>query len=132
MLLLRLTLLVFVVLVAALAVWRPMVGVAASPASARAQKFIDAHVAKLRPLEIKAGLAWWDANVSGKDEDFKRKEDGYAWVNLGEGDVDWSAVRQAFADIGYSGSVITELDGGNESYLRDVSQRIDRLLLGRG
>ena len=64
-------------------------------------------------------------------KDFKRKEDGYAWVNLGEGDVDWSAVRQAFADIGYSGSVITELDGGDESYLRDVSHRIDRLLLGR-
>jgi Sugar phosphate isomerases/epimerases len=64
-------------------------------------------------------------------KDFKRKEDGYAWVNLGDGDVDWSSVRQAFADIGYSGSVISELDGGNESYLRDVSQRIDRLLLGR-
>src|SRR5216683_2064135 len=64
-------------------------------------------------------------------KDFKRKENGYAWVNLGEGDVDWSAVRQAFADIGYSGSVITELDGGDESYLRDVSHRIDRLLLGR-
>lgn len=63
-------------------------------------------------------------------KDFKRKEDGYAWVNLGDGDVDWSAVRQAFADIGYSGSAITELDGGDESYLRDVSGRIDRLLLG--
>src|SRR5437868_13437599 len=22
-------------------------------------------------------------------KDFKRKEDGYAWVNLGDGDVDW-------------------------------------------
>src|SRR5580765_4271998 len=65
-------------------------------------------------------------------KDFKRKEDGYAWVNLGDGDVDWSAVRQAFADIGYSGSAITELDGGDLLYLRDVSQRIDRLLLGRG
>src|SRR5205809_4913958 len=65
-------------------------------------------------------------------KDFKRKEDGYAWVNLGDGDVDWTAVRQAFADIGYSGSVITELDGGDETYLRDVSRRIDRLLLGRG
>jgi len=64
-------------------------------------------------------------------KDFKRKEDGYAWVNLGDGDVDWSAVRQAFADIGYSGSAITELDGGDEPYLRDVSGRIDRLLLGR-
>jgi L-ribulose-5-phosphate 3-epimerase len=65
-------------------------------------------------------------------KDFKRKEDGYAWVNLGEGDVDWSAVRQAFADVGYSGSAITELDGGDETYLRDVSQRVDRLLLAGG
>jgi L-ribulose-5-phosphate 3-epimerase len=64
-------------------------------------------------------------------KDFKRKEDGYAWVNVGDGDVDWGAVRQAFADVGYSGSVITELEGGDESYLRDVSGRIDRLLLGR-
>ena len=61
-------------------------------------------------------------------KDFKRKEDGYAWMNLGDGDVDWGAVRQAFADVGYSGSVIAELEGGNESYLRDVSGRIDRLL----
>ena len=61
-------------------------------------------------------------------KDFKRKEDGYAWVNLGDGDVDWGAVRQAFADVGYSGSFITELEGGDESYLRDVSGRIDRLL----
>ena len=62
-------------------------------------------------------------------KDFKRKEDGYAWVNLGEGDVDWPAVRQAFADIGYAGSVIAELEQGDEAYLRDVSRRIDRLLL---
>ena len=61
-------------------------------------------------------------------KDFKRKEDGYAWVNLGDGDVDWGAVRQAFTDVGYSGSVIAELEGGDETYLRDVSGRIDRLL----
>ena len=63
-------------------------------------------------------------------KDFKRKDGGYAWVNLGEGDVDWAAVRQAFAEIGYSGSVIAELAGGDEAYLRDVSRRIDRLLIG--
>jgi L-ribulose-5-phosphate 3-epimerase len=62
-------------------------------------------------------------------KDFKRKEGGYAWVNLGDGDVDWAAVRRAFAEIGYSGSVIAELDAGNEAYLRDVSKRIDRLLI---
>lgn len=62
-------------------------------------------------------------------KDFKRREDGYAWVNLGDGDIDWTAVRQAFADIGYTGSVIAELEHGNEAYLGDVSRRIDRLLL---
>jgi L-ribulose-5-phosphate 3-epimerase len=64
-------------------------------------------------------------------KDFKRKKDGYEWVNLGDGDVDWEAVRQAFRETGYSGSAICELDGGDETYLRDVSRRVDRLVLGR-
>ena len=64
-------------------------------------------------------------------KDFKRKESGYAWVNLGDGDVDWRAVRQAFADIGFSGSATVELEPGDEAYLRDVSNRVDRLLLAR-
>jgi hexulose-6-phosphate isomerase len=64
-------------------------------------------------------------------KDFKRSKDGYAWVNLGEGDIDWAAVRQAFADVGYHGSAIAELPPGDERYLSDVSRRIDRLLLGR-
>jgi hexulose-6-phosphate isomerase len=64
-------------------------------------------------------------------KDFKRTENGYAWVNLGEGDIDWPAVRQAFSDVGYQGSAIAELQAGDESYLRDVNKRIDRLLLGR-
>jgi L-ribulose-5-phosphate 3-epimerase len=64
-------------------------------------------------------------------KDFKRSENGYAWVNLGEGDIDWPAVRQAFTDVGYRGSAIAELQTGDEAYLRDVSKRIDRLLLGK-
>src|SRR4029077_12023759 len=63
-------------------------------------------------------------------KDFKRKDDSYAWVNLGDGDVDWPAVRHAFADAGFTGSAIAELEHGDEAYLRDVSRRIDRLLLG--
>jgi hexulose-6-phosphate isomerase len=64
-------------------------------------------------------------------KDFKRKQDGYEWVNLGDGDVDWEAVREAFREIGYAGSAIAELKGGDEAYLRDVSRRVDRLVLGR-
>ena len=62
-------------------------------------------------------------------KDFKRGDDSYAWVNLGDGDVEWSAVRAAFSDVGYSGSVIAELHSGEAAYLADVSRRIDRLLL---
>ena len=64
-------------------------------------------------------------------KDFKRKESGYEWVNLGDGDVDWPAVRAAFAEIGYAGSAIVELEKGDEAYLRDVSRRVDKLVLGR-
>jgi hexulose-6-phosphate isomerase len=64
-------------------------------------------------------------------KDFKRKESGYEWVNLGDGDVDWEAVREALAELGYAGSAITELKGGDAAYLRDVSRRVDRLVLGR-
>jgi L-ribulose-5-phosphate 3-epimerase len=64
-------------------------------------------------------------------KDFKRKEDGHAWVNLGDGDADWPEVREALSEIGYAGSAIVELKGGDEAYLRDVSQRMDRLVLGR-
>jgi hypothetical protein len=41
------------------------------------------------------------------------------------------AVRQAFTEIGYTGSAVTELEKGDEPYLRDVSNRVDRLVLGR-
>ena len=63
-------------------------------------------------------------------KDFKRLEDGYKWVNLGDGDIDWPEVRKALAEIGYSGAATTELEGGDEAYLRDVSKRVDRLALG--
>jgi hexulose-6-phosphate isomerase len=62
-------------------------------------------------------------------KDFKRERSGYQWVNLGEGDVDWPEVRQALEDIGYHGSVTVELSGGDAAYLKDVSERVDRLLI---
>ena len=41
----------------------------------RARQFVAAHEAKIRPLEKASALAWWNANVTGKDEDFKAKEE---------------------------------------------------------
>ena len=37
--------------------------------------FIQEHERTIRPLERAAALAWWNANVSGRDQDFKAKED---------------------------------------------------------
>jgi len=62
-------------------------------------------------------------------KDFKRGKNSYSWANLGDGDIDWRAVRAAFLDVGYSGSVIAELEAGDEAYLKDVSRRIDKLLI---
>ncbi len=52
-----------------------MTGEIARADDSAAKAFIDEHVRRIRPLEVAAGRAWWDANVSGKDEDFKKKED---------------------------------------------------------
>jgi hexulose-6-phosphate isomerase len=62
-------------------------------------------------------------------KDFKRERDGYKWVNLGDGDIDWAEVRKALTEIGYAGVVTAELDEGDLAYLSDVSKRIDRLVL---
>lgn len=61
--------------VAVVLLWRPLAAPAGADVTARARRFLDAHTRKLQPLEKQANLAWWDANVSGKDEDFKRKEE---------------------------------------------------------
>jgi peptidyl-dipeptidase A len=44
-------------------------------AGALAQTFIEEHERTVRPLEREAALSWWNANVSGRDLDFKAKED---------------------------------------------------------
>lgn len=39
-----------------------------------ASEIISEHEKLIQPLEIQNGLAWWQANVTGKDEDFEAKE----------------------------------------------------------
>jgi L-ribulose-5-phosphate 3-epimerase len=58
-------------------------------------------------------------------KDFKRS--GYKWTNLLDGDVNWPQVRRALDEIGYDGFLTTELGGGDEAYLTDLSGRINRI-----
>src|SRR5205823_2597570 len=49
---------------------------AADPGTTKkAKAVLDAFTAKVRPLEIAVNRAWWDANMTGKKEAFKQKED---------------------------------------------------------
>ena len=52
------------------------------------------------------------------------------FVNLREGSINWPEVRKAFAEIGYTGFMTTELGGGDETYLRDVAKRVDMIFRG--
>jgi L-ribulose-5-phosphate 3-epimerase len=66
-----------------------------------------------------------------KDFQLDRPNGRFSWKNLGEGDVDWPAVRRAFDEIGYDGWMTTEITGGDAAYLRDVVARFDRFLAGQ-
>lgn len=71
------------------------------------------------------------AKVHLKDFQLDRRAGQFHWKNLGEGDIDWVAVRQALADVGYDGWVTTEIAGGDRAYLEDVVARVDRFLAGQ-
>ena len=43
----------------------------------KARAWVDAFTAKVRPLDIAVNRAWWDANITGKDEDFGRGDSAY-------------------------------------------------------
>lgn len=47
----------------------------AADANDEAAAIIKDHVSKMRPLEIQGGIAWWNANTTGNDDDFKKKEE---------------------------------------------------------
>jgi hexulose-6-phosphate isomerase len=71
------------------------------------------------------------SRVHIKDFKLDRANGTFEWTNIGEGDVDWPAVREALGEIGYDGWVTTEIRGGDAAYLKDVVARFDRFLAGQ-
>ena len=66
-----------------------------------------------------------------KDFQLDRPNGRFSWQNLGEGDIDWTAVRRALTEVKYAGYVTTEVAGGDASYLKDLARRVDRFLAGQ-
>jgi L-ribulose-5-phosphate 3-epimerase len=48
--------------------------------------------------------------------------------SLGDGEIDWAAVRNALAEVGYGGWITAEVGLGNLEAMKDVVQRMHRLL----
>jgi peptidyl-dipeptidase A len=75
----------------------------AADANDEAAAFIKEHVARLRPLEVQANVAWWNANTTGKDEDFKKKEEAQNKIDAAlseKGPFDRIKALKAAADRG--------------------------------
>ena len=50
-------------------------GRAEGPADARARQFVERHeLANVRPLGNRGNRLWWTANITGKEEDFQKKQ----------------------------------------------------------
>ena len=58
-----------------------------------ARAFVARHLERARPLEKASALAWWQANITGKPEDFQAKEQAENAINRILSDP------QAFAEL---------------------------------
>ena len=47
---------------------------------------------------------------------------------LGEGEIDWPAVRSALVDVGYDGWITAEVGLGDLAEMKDVVRRMDKIL----
>lgn len=48
-------------------------------------------------------------------------------VNLLDGTMDWKAIMAALAEVGFDGWGTSEMSAGDEAYLKDHSQRMDKI-----
>jgi peptidyl-dipeptidase A len=84
---------------AAVAGLLPEVALADTP-DADAKAFVEDHVRRIRPLEVASGKAWWDANITGKDEDFKKKEEAQNKIDAALADKPTFAKLKAIKEKG--------------------------------
>lgn len=60
--------------------------------------------------------------------DFKGYSNTKQWVPIGEGDENWPEIVLALGEIGYDGWATAEVSGGGEKELKDVAERMNRVL----
>lgn len=60
--------------------------------------------------------------------DFKGYSHKNSWCKIGEGDEDWTEILKALGEIGYDGWATSEVAGGGEKELADITARMKKVL----
>src|SRR5207249_2859592 len=93
-----------------------------------AKTFLDQFIEKLRPLDIDVQRAWWDANISGKDEDFKRKEEAQNKIDALLSNKETFARIKELKDSGKIDDAVTRR-AIDVVYLMHLEKQVDPALL---
>ncbi len=105
------------------------VAVRVAVATLGAREFIARHESEIRPLEIAVARAWWNANVSGKDEDFKAKEEAQNKLDAALANKDRFAELRAIKEGKVSDQLLArQID---VLYLMYLEKQVDPELLKR-
>jgi peptidyl-dipeptidase A len=94
---------------------------------ALAKQLIERHETLIRPMEIEVGRSWWTANITGKDEDYKKKQDAETRLNIALSDPKPFAQLKAVKEGGVQDALLRrEIQ---VLYLQYLDKQVDPELL---
>ena len=99
----------------------------------RAAAFVAAHEKAIRPLEIAAAQAWWTANITGSDADYKAKEEAQNAIDKALSDRDVFAELKALKAAKDKGELADKILAREIDvlYLQYLEKQVDPKLLGQ-
>jgi len=120
-----------VTLAALLLIFITTLGQAAMPydadADADAKAFIADHEARIKQLEKLVGLTWWNANISGKDDDFKKKEEAQNKLDAALGESEpFAKLKQLKANMPKDPLLARQIE---LLYLQYLEKQVDKDIL---
>lgn len=81
-------------------------------------------VRKLGSRMVKVDVKGYSLSIA---KEAKNEGKGFSAL-IGDDDVGWADFMKACAEVGYNGWATAEVRGGDEKWLRDVSERMDKIL----